>query len=57
MYAGINMTIAYTKNKRPYLFNNEEFTSNTGSWDNLLGVNMGIIIPIRRKNEEEFHYY
>tara|TARA_B110000459_G_scaffold85528_1_gene95828 strand:- start:140 stop:871 length:732 start_codon:yes stop_codon:yes gene_type:complete len=57
MYAGMNMTIAYTKNKHPYLFDKEEYTPNTGSWDNLLGVNVGIIIPIHRKNEEEFHYY
>jgi len=57
IYAGINITIAYTKNKRPYLFDKEEYTSNTGSWDNLLGINMGVIIPIQRKNEEEFHYY
>jgi len=57
MYAGINMTVAYTKNRRSYLFDKMEYTPNTGSWDNLLGINMGIIIPIHRKNEEEFHYY
>ena len=57
IYAGLNMTIAYTKNKRPYLFDKSEYTSNTGSWDNLIGINMGVIIPINRKNEEEFHYY
>lgn len=57
MYTGINMTNAFTKNKRPYLFNKEEYTSNNGNWDNLLGVNIGVIIPIHRKNEEEFHYY
>jgi len=57
MYAGMNMTIAYTKNKHPYLFDKAEYTSNTGNWDNLLGINMGVIIPIHRKNEEEFHYY
>ena len=57
MYTGVNMTIAYTKNKHPYQFNKEEYTQNTGSWDNLLGFNMGVIIPIHRKNEEEFHYY
>ena len=57
MYTGINITIAYTKNKRPYLFDKEEYTSNIGSWDNLLGINVGVIIPIQRKNEEEFHYY
>jgi hypothetical protein len=57
MYTGINMTNAFTKNKRLYLFDKEEYTSNVGSWDNLFGVNIGVIIPIHRKNEEEFHYY
>ncbi len=57
MYAGMNMTIAYTKNKRPFLFDKSEYTPNTGSWDNLIGINMGVIIPIQRKNKEEFHYY
>jgi hypothetical protein len=57
MYTGINMTNAFTKNKRPYLFDKQKYTSNIGSWDNLLGVNIGVIIPIHRKNEEEFHYY
>jgi hypothetical protein len=57
MYAGINMIIAYTKNKRPYLFDKAEYTPNTGNLNNLLGINMGVIIPIHRKNEEEFHYY
>ena len=57
MYAGMNMTIAYTKNKHPFLFDKEEYTLNTGSWDSLLGFSLGIIIPINRKNEEEFHYY
>ena len=57
MYAGVNMIIAYTKNKRPYLFDKAEYTPKTRSWDNLLGINLGVIIPIHRKNEEEFHYY
>ena len=57
MYGGVNMTIAYTQNRRTYLFDKMEYTPNTGNWDNLLGINMGIIIPIHRKNEEEFHYY
>jgi hypothetical protein len=34
-----------------------EYTPKTRSWDKLAGVKAGIIIPIRRKNEEEFHYY
>jgi len=57
MFAGVNMTVAYTKNRRPYLFDKMEYTASISSWDNLLGINAGIIIPIHRKNEEEFHYY
>jgi hypothetical protein len=34
-----------------------EYTPNTKSWDKLAGVKVGVIIPIQRKNEEEFHYY
>ena len=57
MYVGVNMTLAYTAIQREYLFDKMEYTPNTKSWDKLAGVKMGIIIPIHRKNEEEFHYY
>jgi len=57
MYVGLNMTLAYTKIQREYLFDKMEYTPNTKSWDKLAGVKVGIIIPIHRKNEEEFHYY
>ena len=26
-------------------------------YDQILGIHLGIIIPINRKNEEEFHYF
>ena len=57
IYTGMNITLAYTENKRPYLFDTMEYTTNKRSWDKLLGINMGIIIPVHRKNEEEFHYF
>jgi hypothetical protein len=57
MYAGVNMTLAYTSIQREYLFDKMEYTPNTKSWDKLAGVKVGVIIPIHRKNEEEFHYY
>jgi hypothetical protein len=57
MYAGMNMTVAYTKNRRPYLFDQMEYTPTEMSLDKLLGINIGIIIPIHRRNEEKFHYY
>ena len=57
IYTGINMTVAYTKLQRKYLFSDMKYASNQRSKDQLLGLKMGIIIPIKRKNEEEFHYY
>ena len=57
MYAGLNMTLAYTAIQREYLFDKMAYTPNTKSWDKLVGVKVGVIIPIHRKNEEEFHYY
>ncbi|MDC0249615.1 hypothetical protein OAK24_01920 [Flavobacteriales bacterium] len=57
IYLGLNMVLAYTKIQRKYLFDKMEYTPNTKSWDKLAGVKIGIIIPINRKNEEEFHYY
>ena len=57
MYAGVNITLAYTAIQREYLFDKMEYPPNTKSSDKLVGVKVGIIIPIQRKNEEEFHYY
>ena len=57
MYSGVNITLAYTKNRRPYLFDQMQYTSNETNLDKLIGVNFGIIIPIQRRNEEKFHYY
>lgn len=54
---GINYTMAYTKTQRTYDFSNNEYYSNKRKWDNLLGFKAELIIPIRRKNEEKFHYY
>jgi hypothetical protein len=55
--SGFNYTIAYTKNQRAYDFANNGYYSNKRTWDQLLGFKIEIIIPIHRKNEEEFHYY
>ena len=57
MYTGIEMTLAYTKNRRPYLFDQMEYTPTERRWDKLVGANIGIIIPVNRRNEEKFHYY
>ena len=55
--SGLNYTMAYTKNQRAYNFAMNEYYSNKRTWDQLLGINIELIIPIDRKNEEKFHYY
>jgi hypothetical protein len=57
MFAGIDYTIAYTKNRRPYDFNNMISLDEGLRIDQLLGLHIGLIFPINRKNTEEFHYY
>ena len=55
--SGVNYTMAYTKIQRAYNFANEERYPNKRRWDQLLGFKLEVIIPIHRKNKEEFHYY
>ena len=55
--AGMNYTMAYTKTQRTYDFANSEYYPQSRKWDKLIGFNIGVIIPINRKNSEEFHYY
>tara|TARA_Y100000385_G_scaffold273707_1_gene315891 strand:+ start:594 stop:1325 length:732 start_codon:yes stop_codon:yes gene_type:complete len=55
--SGVNYTMAYTKIQRAYDFANKEYYSSKRKWDQLLGFKLELIIPIHRKNEEEFHYY
>ncbi|MEC7646687.1 MAG: hypothetical protein VX689_04305 [Bacteroidota bacterium] len=55
--SGINYIMAYTKNTRSYDFANNKYYSSTRNWDQLLGFNFEIIIPIHKNNQEKFHYY
>tara|TARA_B100000427_G_C15480498_1_gene582733 strand:- start:542 stop:1288 length:747 start_codon:yes stop_codon:yes gene_type:complete len=55
--SGINYTMAYTKSKRTYNFAENEYYSQKREWVELLGFKIEVIIPIHRKNKEEFHYY
>lgn len=55
--SGFNYIMAYTKNQRVYDFANNEYYQNKRNLDQLLGLKIEIIIPINRKNKEEFHYY
>ena len=54
---GFNYTMAYTKNIREYYFAKNEYYEEERKWDKLLGLKIEVIIPIQRKNKEEFHYY
>ena len=47
----------FCANRRPYLFDQIQYTPNDMNLDKLIGVSFGIIIPIQRRNEEKFHYY
>ena len=55
--SGFNYTLAYTQNQRSYDFANNKPYSDKKKWDKLLSIKAEIIIPIKRKNQEEFHYY
>ena len=54
---GLEAICAFTKNRRPYLFNQMKYASTDLRKDILLGVRCGFILPIAGKNTEEFHYY
>jgi len=54
---GINYIIALTKYRRDYLFNEMDYSPNTLSIDQLIGFKTGVIILIKKSNEEKFHYY
>ena len=55
--SGLNYTIAYTKIQRNYDFANNLKYPNKMNWDNFLGLKFEVIIPINRKNDEQFHYF
>ena len=57
LFAGIDYTLGFTKNRRTYDFNNMNITDQSMRYDKLLGFHIGLIIPINRKNTEEFHYF
>ena len=57
IFTGINYSLAFTKNRRAYDFSTSNVSENQIRFDQLLGVHFGIIIPINRRNNEEFHYF
>ncbi|MDB9895524.1 MAG: hypothetical protein ACKVLD_03495 [Flavobacteriales bacterium] len=56
-FTGLEYTLAFTKNKRNYNLSNMQNTSENLRYDQLMGLKIGLIIPISRKNTEEFHYF
>ena len=57
LFAGIDYTLAFTKNRRAYDFSDMNYTDKNMRDDLLLGFHVGLIIPINRKNTEEYHFY
>jgi len=55
-FAGVELIKGWTKNLRAYNFDEMKYTSNEVRNDVLIGVKIGFIIPIFRRNQEEFHY-
>jgi hypothetical protein len=56
IYTGIELIKGWTKNLRSYNFDTQNYTSDDYRNDILLGIKAGVIIPILRRNQEEFHY-
>ena len=56
LYAGLEVIKGWTKNLRSYNFDEMAHTSTNYRNDILLGIKAGIIIPIFKRNQEEFHY-
>jgi len=54
--AGVELIKGWTKNLRAYNFDEMQYTSDSNRNDILLGIKAGFIIPIFKKNTEEFHY-
>ena len=57
IYTGLDYSLAFTQNRRAYNLSNMNQTEKKLRLDQLFGIHLGIIIPINRKNEEEFHYF
>jgi hypothetical protein len=56
-FVGFEFIKGWTKNLRAYHFNEMMHTSDDFRNDIVFGIKSGIIIPIFRKNSEEFHYF
>tara|TARA_B100000780_G_scaffold59917_1_gene38460 strand:- start:4585 stop:5316 length:732 start_codon:yes stop_codon:yes gene_type:complete len=56
-YTGLEYTLGFTKNIRPYNFNTLNYSNDSFRFDKLFGFKIGLIIPINRQNSEEFHYF
>ena len=56
LYAGLELIKGWPKNLRSYNFDEMTYTSTNYRNDILLGVKVGVIIPILKRNQEEFHY-
>lgn len=55
-FAGVDLTMAFTKHVRSYSFNKMQY--NSGSYTDLLtGLKVGWIIPVYRRAPKEYYFY
>ena len=54
---GLNYQMAYTKQQRAYNYNTMQYNDNKLITDKILGTRIGIIVPLNKRNTEEFFYY
>ena len=55
-FAGLDITVAFTRNVRPYSFN--QMAYNSGKFTDILtGLKAGWIIPVYRRAPKEFYFY
>lgn len=55
-FAGIDVTVGFTKMDRPYSFNN--MTYNTGRFTDILtGIKVGWILPVYKRAPKDYYFY
>lgn len=56
-HVGFEFINAFSSNKRAYNFSDMEEVENITKLDQLVGIRFGVIIPINRSNQGQFHYF
>ena len=56
-FSGVELLKGWTKELRPYFFDEKQYSSPDLRNDILFGIKAGIIIPISKKTSSEYHYF